>query len=226
VRPIRPAGGRRDNRPCGSAPNRRGDRLLPGESARPASAFSRMADSVADSDREMSGTASARTLRLMSRILRAWRLLAAVILSATAGPPSTHEPLVDEPIGRHAPAGCQSRPPAARTPPSGRGGVAARCLSPHRPPRKSDERQGRSRRRSGACSRSCARAGADRVKCARRVPATQLAVVLDQSGEEVPQLAALNGREGGQGILTVLDAGAEPLSGLAPAGVRRIRLRR
>lgn len=47
----------------------------------------------------------------------------------------------------------------------------------------------------------------------------QLAVVLDQSGEEALQLAALNGREGlEQGILGVLDAGVEPLQGLSAGG--------
>jgi hypothetical protein len=50
-------------------------------------------------------------------------------------------------------------------------------------------------------------------------PAMQLAVVLDQSGEEAPQLAALTGREGlEQGILGILDAGVEPLQGLSAGG--------
>jgi hypothetical protein len=47
----------------------------------------------------------------------------------------------------------------------------------------------------------------------------QLAVVLDQSGEEAPQLAALTCREGlEQGILGILDAGVEPLQGLSAGG--------
>lgn len=47
----------------------------------------------------------------------------------------------------------------------------------------------------------------------------QLAVVLDQAGEEAPQLAALNGRQGlKHGILGILDAGVEVLQGLTAGG--------